>query len=66
MSPSGTNMMTVEHERAFHLERADQCRKMAAAAGDQAIRNLHEQLAQFHEAEASRRQSELAIGDDGE
>ena len=46
--------MTVESERAFHLERAQQCRKMAAEAADPAVRGLHEQLAQFHEAEAER------------
>jgi hypothetical protein len=52
--------MSVEEERAFHLERAEQCRKMAAEASDPAIRNLHEQLAQFHEAEARRQIIDLA------
>ena len=52
--------MSVEEERAFHLERAEQCRKMAAEASDPAIRNLHEQLAQFHEAEARRQMTDLA------
>lgn len=56
--------MSVEQERAFHLERADQCRKMAAAASDPAIRHLHEQLAQFHEAEARRQLTELAANED--
>lgn len=56
--------MSVEQERAFHLERADQCRKMAAAASDPAIRHLHEQLAQFHEAEATRQITELAANED--
>jgi len=46
--------MGTEDDRAFHLERARQCRKMAEEAGDPAIRGLHEQLAQFHEAEARR------------
>jgi hypothetical protein len=46
--------MSVEDDRAFHLERAAQCRKMAAEASDPAVRGLHEQLAQFHEAEARR------------
>ena len=46
--------MSAEDDRAFHLERAEQCRRMAADAGDPAVRNLHEQLAEFHEAEARR------------
>jgi hypothetical protein len=46
--------MSAENDRAFHLERAEQCRRMAADAGDPAVRNLHEQLAEFHEAEARR------------
>ena len=57
--------MDVEQERAFHFERAEQCRKMAAAASDPAIRNLHEQLAQFHEAEAKRHVAEFAA-DEGD
>lgn len=52
--------MSADSERAFHLERADHCRKMAADASDPAIRHLHEQLAQFHEAEAKRQQPEMA------
>ena len=56
--------MGSEQERAFHLERAEQCRKMAAAASDPAIRNLHEQLAQFHEAEARRHPTEF-VADEG-
>lgn len=52
--------MTVESERAFHLERAEQCRKMAAEAPDPAVRRLHEQLAEFHEAEAGRQTPALA------
>lgn len=46
--------MGAEEDRAFHLERAAQCRKMAEQASEPAIRHLHEQLAQFHEAEARR------------
>ena len=46
--------MGAEEDRAFHLERAVQCRKMAEQADDPAVRNLHEQLASFHEAEAQR------------
>lgn len=57
--------MGVEEERAFHVERAEQCRKMAAAASDPAIRNLHEQLAQFHEAEAARHLTQFAATEDG-
>jgi len=56
--------MSAESDRAFHLERAEQCRKMAAAADDPAVRHLHEQLAQFHEAEARRSPQELATNDD--
>jgi hypothetical protein len=57
--------MSGDSERAFHLGRAEQCRKMAAEASDTAIRHLHEQLAQFHEAEAKRHLSEVAA-DEGE
>jgi hypothetical protein len=55
--------MSIEDDRAFHLERAAQCRKMADEAGDPAVRALHEQLAEFHEAEA-RREPELTQGED--
>jgi hypothetical protein len=51
-----------EDDRAFHLERAAQCRKMADEATDPAVRSLHEQLAQFHEAEAKRGPAELPAG----
>lgn len=53
-----------DSDRAFHLERADQCRRMAAEASDPAIRHLHEQLAQFHEAEA-RRDTTQPVSDPG-
>jgi len=56
--------MTIDDDRAFHLERAAQCRKMAEDASDPAVRSLHEQLAQFHEAEAKREQPQLADGED--
>ena len=56
--------MSGDSERAFHLGRAEQCRRMAAEASDQAIRHLHEQLAQFHEAEAKRHLGELAANGD--
>lgn len=46
--------MDPENDRAFHLERAEQCRRMAADATDPAVRQLHEELAAFHEAEAKR------------
>jgi hypothetical protein len=51
--------MTIQDDRAFHLERAAQCRRMADEAADPAVRNLHEQLAQFHEAEAGREDMQL-------
>lgn len=56
--------MSGEGERAFHLGRAEQCRKMAAEASDPSVRQLHEQLAQFHEAEARRHLPELAANED--
>jgi hypothetical protein len=57
--------MSAEEERAYHLERATQCRQMAKAADDPAVRRLHEQLAEFHEAEAKRSLMELAANEDG-
>jgi hypothetical protein len=51
--------MGTQEDRAFHLERAEQCRRMAEAAADPAVRGLHEQLAEFHEAEARRGQLEM-------
>jgi hypothetical protein len=56
--------MSGDSERAFHLGRAEQCRRMAAEASDSAIRHLHEQLAQFHDAEAKRHLNELAANED--
>lgn len=58
--------MSAEGDRAFHIERAQQCRKMADAATDPAVQHLHEQLAQFHEAEAeaSKRLPEIAGSED--
>lgn len=56
--------MTAESDRAFHLERAAQCRKMAEEASDPAVQRLHEQLAEFHDAEAKREQAELAVNED--
>jgi hypothetical protein len=52
--------MNPEEDRAFHLERAAQCREMAAQASDPAVRQLHEQLAEFHQAEAERNLTDLA------
>ena len=57
--------MTGDEERAFHLERAAQCRQMAEEASDPAVRRLHEQLAEFHEAEAERQQPVLAVNENG-
>ena len=56
--------MSTENDRAFHLERAAQCRKMAEEAADPAVRSLHEQLAQFHEAEARREHPPMAVNED--
>ena len=56
--------MSGDSERAFHLGRAEQCRRMAEEASDVAIRHLHEQLAEFHEAEARRHLNELAANED--
>jgi hypothetical protein len=50
--------MSSDNERAFHLDRAEQCRKMAEEASEPAVRYLHEQLAAFHEAEAKKRRDE--------
>lgn len=55
--------MTAEKEREFHMERAAQCRQMAEEASDPAVRRLHEQLAEFHEAEAKRQLDELAVNE---
>lgn len=60
----GDATMMSEADRAFHLERAAQCRQMAAEAADPAVRQLHEQLAQFHEAEAQRSLTDLAANED--
>ena len=46
--------MNPESDRAFHMERAEQCRRMASESTDRAVRQLHEELAAFHEAEARR------------
>lgn len=56
--------MTADEERAFHLERAAQCRQMAKESADPAVGRLHEQLAEFHEAEAKRQLVELAANED--
>jgi hypothetical protein len=55
--------MTADKEREFHRERAAQCRQMAEEASDPAVRSLHEQLAEFHEAEAERLQPEMAANE---
>ena len=56
--------MSAESDRAFHLERAAQCRKMAEEASDPAVQRLHEQLAEFHDAEAKRELAEVAANED--
>jgi hypothetical protein len=55
--------LIAENDRAFHVERAEQCRKMAKEAVDPAVRHLHEQLAEFHETEARRNGSEIPINE---
>ena len=60
----GAGPMSADNERAFHMERAAQCREMAEEAIDPAVRRLHEQLAEFHEAEAKRELTELASNED--
>ena len=56
--------MSPDEDRAFHLERAAQCRQMAAESADAAVRHLHEQLAEFHEAEANRTDADEMNGED--
>lgn len=56
--------MSGDGDRAFHLERAEQCRRMAAEASDPAIRQLHEQLAKFHDVEARRNSTEPVASED--
>lgn len=56
--------MSAESDRAFHLERAAQCRKMAEESSDPAVQRLHEQLAEFHDAEAKRELAQLAANED--
>jgi hypothetical protein len=51
---TGTMAMDADEDRAFHLERAAQCRTMAAESSDPIICRLLEELAEFHEAEAKR------------
>jgi len=52
--------MGAQEERAFHLERAGQCRRMAEESADPTVRQLHLELAQFHEAEARRELPEVS------
>ncbi len=56
--------MSAENDRAFHLERAAQCRKMALEASEPSVRHLHEQLAEFHEAEARKGLPQMAANED--
>ncbi len=56
--------MSPDDDRAFHLQRAAQCRAMAEQASDAVVRKLHEQLAEFHEAEAKREPIELTVEED--
>ena len=58
--------MSVEDDRLFHLERAEQCRRMAEDSADPAVRRLHEELAEFHEAEARRVHPEIPAAEGAE
>lgn len=51
--------MIAEDDRLFHLERAEQCRRMADESTDPAVCRLHVELAEFHEAEARRVMPEI-------
>jgi hypothetical protein len=64
LPPSVGDETMSEQDRAFHLERAAQCRQMAAEAAEPAVRQLHEQLARFHETEAQRSLSDVAANED--
>ncbi|HVF36708.1 MAG TPA: hypothetical protein VNA29_02055 [Sphingomicrobium sp.] len=56
--------MSLAEDQAFHLERAAQCRHMARESSDPAVRQLHERLAEFHEAEARREKPRMAANED--
>ena len=56
--------MDPKSDRTFHLERAEQCRSMAAESTDVAVKQLHEELALFHEAEARRGETAIPAGED--
>lgn len=53
--------MESQSDRAFHLERAKQCRSMATESSDPVVRRLHEELAEFHEQEAERGDLEVPM-----
>jgi hypothetical protein len=55
-----------EDERHFHLERAEQCRRMADDSTDPAVRRLHVELAEFHEAEARKTLAEVPAAEGAE
>ena len=55
----GDLTMSPESDRAFHLERAEQCRRMADECADLSVRRLHVELAEFHETEAQRFRREM-------
>ena len=64
LPPSVGDVTMSEQDRAFHLERAAQCHQMAADAADPVVRQLHEQLARFHETEAKRSLDDMAANED--
>lgn len=53
--------MEPQSDRAFHLERAKQCRSMASESSDPVVRRLHEELAEFHDLEAERGELEVPM-----
>lgn len=47
------------NDRQFHLDRAEQCRRMGDESADPSVRRLHIELAEFHEAEARKISPEM-------
>ena len=58
--------MSAENDRLFHLERAEQGRRMADESTDPTVRQLHVELAEFHEAEAQRFLPEISAAEGAE
>jgi hypothetical protein len=51
--------MATRDNRQFHLDRAEQCRRMGEESADPSVRRLHVELAEFHEAEARKIRRQL-------